>query len=162
MGGEMFCLLSSICEHNPKPPSDLCCPRLACSEQGCRALIAFLEVCVHSECTPYSHLLLVPLWREHLAFMYLSAEHWSRTDCSDDRRWESAQGTVTAHTGFFVSYCFVGFCPYVIRSLGCHESWPIGVELLWTKPSFIKIWPDKFSLPSSLWKLRSNINLIIQ
>lgn len=71
--------------------------------------------------------------------MHLSAEHWSRTDWSDDRRWESAPSTVIAHSGFFVSYCFVGSRPYVILSLGCHESWPIGIELNSTPPPFIKI-----------------------
>lgn len=147
MGGEMFCLLSTICEHNPSHPQIGAVPAWLALNRAVPALIAFLTLSARCGCPPptptcFSCLFGGSIW----CCVHLSAEHWSRTDRSGDRWWESAPGMVTAHLGFFVSYCFVGFCPYVILSLGCHESWPIEVELNSARLPFIKIWPDTFSL----------------
>ena len=66
MGGEMFCLLSTICEHNPSHPQICAVPAWLALNRAVAALIAFLALSAHCGCAPPSHLLLLSLWRKHL------------------------------------------------------------------------------------------------
>lgn len=120
MGGEAFCLFSTICSHNPKPPSGLRWTRLACSERAAGALIAFLSVCalwghpIFQLTSPAS----LEEASDAICVSWLSTDPGRSVAPVDD---QSQHQDWVLHIQDSVSCYSVGFCSHVILSLGCHK-----------------------------------------